>query len=58
MDKKSIQMQFKKETPGTYVYVEISSGTTPPSIPTVYIKKYAVGENPPQKIQVTIEPVA
>ena len=51
-------MELKKETAGTYVYNEIPTPTIPPSVPSLYVKKYAVGDNPPQKIQVTLEPVA
>ena len=42
-----------KELKKTYRYEEV--GDEAPVIPHLYIKKYAVGKNPPKRIIVTIE---
>jgi hypothetical protein len=56
MEKRVIIMTLEKETKGTYRYKEELSGQ-PEVIGLQYIRKWAVGTPPPQKIQLTIEEV-
>lgn len=42
-----------RELKGTYRYKEV--GDQAPVILYLYVRKYAVGKNPPKKITVTIE---
>jgi hypothetical protein len=56
MEKRVIIMTLEKETKGTYRYKEELSGE-PEAIGVQYIRKWAVGTPPPQKIQLTIEEV-
>ena len=56
MEKRVIIMTLEKETKGTYRYKEELSGQ-PEVIGIQYIRKWAVGTPPPQKIQLTIEEV-
>jgi len=54
---KTIEAKFRleRETKNTYRYEEETDGM-PPSIRTLYIQKWAVGQNPPQRIKVTVSP--
>lgn len=45
-------MQFSKSTKGTHVYTDTTKDT---SVPTLYIKKSGLPENPPETIVVTVE---
>jgi len=56
MEKRPIVLTLEKETKGTYRYKEELSGQ-PEVIGIQYIRKWAVGTPPPQKIQLTIEEV-
>ena len=54
---KPIKATFRLEraTKNTYRYEEETDGM-PPAIRTLYIQKWAVGSNPPQKVTVTVSP--
>lgn len=53
---KTVVMELTKSTQGTHVYQEPNrAGKT---FPTVYIQKTALSDPPPQKIKVTVEPLA
>ena len=54
---KTIEAKFRleRETKNTYRYEEETDGM-PPAIRTLYIQKWAVGQNPPQRIKVTVSP--
>ncbi len=45
--------KLKKETKGTYVYEE--EDTIQPKIGTLYVKKYALGANPPARLTVSVK---
>ena len=51
-----VEMTYKKETPGTYVYQEVEKGEQP-KIPTLYIRKSAFpNKTPDTSITVTVVP--
>ena len=55
-----IEFEYKKSTPGTIVYSEVTEPGKPPIIGTLYIKKYwAEGEKGKEarKVQVTLKKV-
>ena len=47
--------RLERETKNTYRYEEETDGM-PPAVRTLYLQKWAIGRNPPQKIKVTISP--
>jgi len=51
---RTVKMKLGKATKGTYVYEE-EPGDQPPVIRTLYIQKWALGQNPPKEIQVTVK---
>lgn len=51
---RTAEFEMARETIGTPRYEE-SVGNQPTIVGTLYIKKYAVGREPPKKIRVTIE---
>lgn len=51
-----VLMRHKKDTKNTYVYEEVdSNGDTLSKIPSLYIRKTAFNNNPPNNISVTVE---
>ncbi len=52
MSSRTLKLKFKKSTKGTHVYEDDSEDA---AIPTVYIKRHALPDKPPEKITVTIE---
>ena len=54
MEKIETVLTLGRETKGTFVYEEEPG--KPPVVKTQYIQKSAMGENPPKKIKLTIEP--
>lgn len=56
MEKKEIVLEKEKETQNTIRYKYEPSGQ-PPAVKTVYIQKWALGENPPEEIKLTVEEV-
>lgn len=48
----SVEMTFKKETPGTFVFHDETEDTL---IPSLYIRKAAFGATPPKTITVTVK---
>lgn len=53
MAKVEAVLLFAKQTEGAYMWKE--AGNRPPTVNTLYLKKYAVGTNPPASIKVTVE---
>ncbi len=51
----SVQMDLEKETKNTIRYQERPQGGQPPRIGTLYIQKWALPEQSPESIVVTIE---
>ncbi len=52
---KTLNFEFKKETPGTFVYQEIVSEDEELSVPTVYIKKGVFENDNPAKLQLVLK---
>lgn len=48
------EAELKKATDNTYVYQETPADLDPPRFRTIYLQKWALGKNPPQKIAVAI----
>jgi hypothetical protein len=45
----------EKETKGTYRYQEVEAVDREPAVGSLYLKKTAVGDQPPGQLRVTIE---
>jgi len=56
MEKKEIVFELERETKNTYRYSEVTNGM-PPAVRAIYIQKWALGDNPPRRIKITIEEV-
>jgi len=56
MERKEMVFRIEKETKNTIRYEEVTNGM-PPAVKNIYIQKWALGENPPEKIKVVIEPL-
>ena len=54
MEKKELVFRIEKATKNTIRYEEVTDGL-PPVVKNIYIQKWALGENPPERIRVTIE---
>jgi hypothetical protein len=55
---RTLLLHFKKDTAGTYVYAEQENDEgTPLVLRSVYIAKWAMTSEPPQKISITITPL-
>lgn len=52
---KTLYFEFKKETPGTFVYSEIVPENEESSIPTVYIKKRFFEDKRPDKLRLIVD---
>ena len=50
-----VVLEFERATKNTYRYQEIIEAGKPPVIRTMYVQKWVLGNNPPQKIKVKIE---
>jgi len=48
---------YEKETKNTIRYEEETKEQRPPIIKTIYIQKWALGQEPPEKIKIRIEEV-
>jgi hypothetical protein len=55
--KESLKMafQFEKATKNTWKYEEVPESGQPPRIGSLYVKKWALGEEPPKRITVTVQ---
>jgi hypothetical protein len=53
MDKQTLTFTLERETKNTIRYAEDASGK-PPAIGTLYVQKWLLGNNPPQKLTITI----
>jgi hypothetical protein len=54
--RKEITFTLEKETKNTYRYQEELSGE-PPAIGTLYVQKWVLGQQAPQRIRLTLEPL-
>lgn len=53
----TVELDFKKETPGTVVYAaSVQPGGKPPEIKQQYIEKWAL-PNKPKQLRITVEEV-
>ena len=54
---KRIVLEFRreKETKATFRYQEVETGGGGPTVGSIYIKKTALGTEPPEQVRVTIE---
>jgi hypothetical protein len=48
-----LHLTYKKSTKGTHVYEDVESEN--PEVPTIYIRKYALPDEPPAAITLTID---
>jgi len=53
MEQQTLTFTLERETKNTIRYAEDASGK-PPAIGTLYLQKWLLGENPPQKLVVTV----
>lgn len=53
--KEVLEFELERVTPGTYRYKEVTKNGQPPKVKTIYVQKWVLGDNPPQKLKVTIE---
>jgi len=56
-NRESLKMafQFEKATKNTYKYEEVPESGQPPRIGSLYVQKWALGEEPPKQIAVTLD---
>lgn len=47
--------ELEKDTKNTYRFQEVVEQGSPPKVKSIYIQKWAVGSDPPEKIRVTVE---
>jgi hypothetical protein len=53
MEKQTLTFTLERETKNTIRYAEDASGK-PPAIGTLYVQKWLLGNEPPQKLTITI----
>lgn len=55
-NRKSLGMtfQFEKATKNTFKFNEVPEAGQPPKIGALYVQKWALGDNPPKQIAVTL----
>jgi hypothetical protein len=53
MEKQTFTFTLERETKNTIRYSEETNGK-PPAIGTLYVQKWLLGNNPPQKLTITI----
>ena len=53
MDKQTLTFTLERETKNTIRYQEDSNGK-PPAIGTLYVQKWLLGKEPPQRLAITI----
>ena len=53
MEKQTLTFTLERETKNTIRYAEDASGK-PPAIGTLYVQKWLLGNQPPQKLTITI----
>jgi hypothetical protein len=53
MDKQTLTFTLERETKNTIRYAEDATGK-PPAIGTLYVQKWLLGNEPPQKLTITI----
>lgn len=47
--------QYEKGTKNTYKYEEVPEPGQPPRVGSLYVQKWALGDNPPKQVRVTVE---
>ena len=50
----TLKFTYQKETTGTYRYAEVHDEKTPPTVGTLYIRKYAIEGSRPERLTVSI----
>jgi hypothetical protein len=53
MEKQALTFTLERETKNTIRYAEDASGK-PPAIGTLYVQKWLLGNEPPQRLTITI----
>ncbi len=53
MEKQTITFTLERETKNTIRYAEDANGK-PPAIGTLYVQKWLLGKEPPEKLTITI----
>ena len=53
MEKQALTFTLERETKNTIRYTEDASGK-PPAIGTLYVQKWLLGNEPPQRLTITI----
>jgi hypothetical protein len=56
LNKLVLEFVRERETKGTWRYQEVESGDGEPAVGSLYVQKSALGDRPPDKLRVTIEP--
>ena len=51
----SLAFELEKATKNTYKYEEVPESGQPPRIGSLYVQKWALGEEPPKQIAVTLD---
>ena len=52
----TIQFRLEKPTTNTFKYAEQPEPGQPPRIGSLYVQKWALGEDPPKRMAVTVKP--
>lgn len=47
--------QFEKATKNTFKYEEVPAAGQPPRIGSLYVQKWALGDNPPKQVRLMME---
>jgi hypothetical protein len=53
MEKQTLTFTLERETKNTIRYAEESNGT-PQAIGTIYVQKHILGDEPPEKLTITV----
>jgi hypothetical protein len=48
--------QYSRATKNTHKYEEVPESGQPPRIGSLYVQKWALGEDPPKRVTVTVQP--
>ena len=55
MDRIIVEMETEKETRNTVRYAADSPSGMPPAITTLYVAKWALGKELPERVRITVE---
>jgi len=53
MEAQTLTFSLDRETKNTVRYSELTDGN-PPTVGTIYVQKWAIGDNPPKVLTVTV----